>query len=217
MIKQGAEAKLFKCNFLGQEVVVKQRFKKLYRHPFLDDKLARKRTSQEVRSMLKCHKAGIKIPIIYFVNLDTNEIYMEEIKASITLKDEINALNHCSSEQNLLHDLMKKVGCIISKMHSAEIIHGDLTTSNILIKVAVKDIYFIDFGLSLISNLSEDMAVDLYVLERAFLSTHPGSQILFSIILDSYIKNSDDKNRTQDVISKLDDVRSRGRKRVMIG
>lgn len=31
----------------------------------------------------------------------------------------------------------------------------------------------IDFGLSYVSGLVEDKAVDLYVLERAFASTHP--------------------------------------------
>ena len=38
--------------------------------------------------------------------------------------------------------------------------------------------YFIDFGLSCTSSLVEDKAVDLYVLERAFLSTHPESDSL---------------------------------------
>ncbi|XP_065666763.1 EKC/KEOPS complex subunit TP53RK [Hydra vulgaris] len=216
MIKQGAEAKVYRCEFFGQEVVVKQRFKKSYRHPILDDKLTRKRTSQEVRSMLRCHKAGIKIPIILFVNHVANEIYMEEIKDSTTLKEEIEKKSSCYLKQNKLEDVMKNIGVIISKMHSAEIIHGDLTTSNILIKEE-KNIYFIDFGLSVISNLSEDMAVDLYVLERAFLSTHPCSSLLFSIILDSYIESFNDHKKVQEVISKLNDVRSRGRKRVMIG
>lgn len=44
----------------------------------------------------------------------------------------------------------------------------------------------IDFGLASVSTLAEDKAVDLYVLERAFASTHPGSDNLFAIVLDSY-------------------------------
>lgn len=44
----------------------------------------------------------------------------------------------------------------------------------------------IDFGLSNNSSLAEDKAVDLYVLERAFQSTHPSSENLFSTILHSY-------------------------------
>lgn len=44
----------------------------------------------------------------------------------------------------------------------------------------------IDFGLSNNSTLAEDKAVDLYVLERAFQSTHPASDELFNQILASY-------------------------------
>ena len=45
----------------------------------------------------------------------------------------------------------------------------------------------IDFGLSYISrNAEEDKAVDLYVLERAFLSTHPNSEQLVPILLYSW-------------------------------
>lgn len=36
----------------------------------------------------------------------------------------------------------------------------------------------IDFGLGYTKPLAEDKAVDLYVLERAFVSTHPNSQPL---------------------------------------
>lgn len=39
----------------------------------------------------------------------------------------------------------------------------------------------IDFGLSMISTMIDDKAVDLYVLERAFISTHPGSENLVSV------------------------------------
>ena len=44
----------------------------------------------------------------------------------------------------------------------------------------------IDFGLSYVSTLAEDKAVDLYVLERAFASTHPDSEPLFTSVLTAY-------------------------------
>ena len=44
----------------------------------------------------------------------------------------------------------------------------------------------IDFGLAYNSNLVEDKAVDLYVLERAFSSTHPDSEPLFASVLKAY-------------------------------
>jgi tRNA A-37 threonylcarbamoyl transferase component Bud32 len=44
----------------------------------------------------------------------------------------------------------------------------------------------IDFGLAYTSSLTEDKAVDLYVLERAFASTHPDSELLFGKVLEGY-------------------------------
>ncbi|KAJ2772505.1 serine/threonine-protein kinase bud32, partial [Coemansia nantahalensis] len=64
-----------------------------------------------------------------------------------------------------------------------------------------------------ISPSAEDKAVDLYVLERAFVSTHPGSEQLFAGVLESYAR--DDAARA--VLRRLDDVRQRGRKRDMTG
>lgn len=46
----------------------------------------------------------------------------------------------------------------------------------------------IDFGLAFTSATAEDKAVDLYVLERAFASTHPSSESLFGAVLDAYWK-----------------------------
>ena len=57
-------------------------------------------------------------------------------------------------------------------MHNHNFIHGDLTTSNFLIEQSTGDLVLIDFGLTTVSSSSEDMGVDLYVLERAFISTH---------------------------------------------
>merc|ERR1712142_149581 len=90
--KQGAEAKLFKCQMYGRDVIVKQRFTKKYRHPQLDQKLTRKRTLQEARAMLKCRKAGIKAPLPYFVNYESHEIYMEDVDDSTTLREVIDSL-----------------------------------------------------------------------------------------------------------------------------
>jgi len=41
------------------------------------------------------------------------------------------------------------------------------------------EVFMIDFGLSFVSGKIEDKAVDIYVLKRAFISTHPGSEDLF--------------------------------------
>lgn len=76
-------------------------------------------------------------------------------------------------------------------------------------------LYLIDFGLGYIENVAEDKGVDLYVLERALLSTHPDTEALFEVILESYCKAYG--KGSQEVISKLNEVRMRGRKRTMVG
>lgn len=58
LLKQGAEARVYRAHFLGKPTIVKQRFPKRYRHPTLDEKLTHRRTTQEVRSILRCRKAG---------------------------------------------------------------------------------------------------------------------------------------------------------------
>jgi tRNA A-37 threonylcarbamoyl transferase component Bud32 len=106
---------------------------------------------------------------------------------------------------------MKMVGTEIAKMHLADIVHGDLTTSNMMLRhpSSISDLpqgmqqlvrklprcsdlvdmrcqLLIDFGLAYTSSLTEDKAVDLYVLERAFASTHPDSSPLFGRVLEGY-------------------------------
>lgn len=84
---------------------------------------------------------------------------------------------------NILMHVLGQIGKIIAKLHDSDIIHGDLTTSNMIIRMDesvskiqskqdIAAIYFIDFGLSYTKNNKEDRAVDLYVLEKAFISTH---------------------------------------------
>jgi len=118
--------------------------------------------------------------------------------------------------------LMHLIGAEIAKMHAADIIHGDLTTSNMMLRhpssltLGVRtELVLIDFGLSYVSNLVEDKAVDLYVLERAFSSTHPDSEPMFASVLSAYAAQM---GKEWSAIGKrLNDVRLRGRKRSMVG
>merc|ERR1711963_677055 len=104
-------------------------------------------------------------------------------------------------------------------MHTNNIIHGDLTTSNMLLKGSPEELnlFVIDFGLSSFEEANEEKGVDLYVLERAFLSSHPNTQELFSCILKAYAENISNKNVCSNIMSKLEEIRMRGRKRTMVG
>jgi len=101
-------------------------------------------------------------------------------------------------------------------------VDGDLTTSNMIIRhplaargASSSKLVLIDFGLAYTSTLVEDKAVDLYVLERAFASTHPDSEPMFFAVLEAYKKGMG-KDWTA-VERRLEDVRLRGRKRSMLG
>lgn len=166
--------------------------------------------------MLRCRKAGICTPAVYFVDYTTHCIYMEEIENCVTARDHVNNLLDTPSgeSEKSLQILAEKIGFSLAAMHNVDCVHGDLTTSNILIKTGFENIILIDFGLSFVSQLAEDKGVDLYVLERAFLSTHPNTEQLFKIVMESYRKKA---NKAEEIIKKLDEIRMRGRKRTMVG
>ncbi|RZF39644.1 hypothetical protein LSTR_LSTR001165 [Laodelphax striatellus] len=214
VIKQGAEGRLYKGIYLQKLTIVKERFKKQYRQPDLDNFLTKDRIKSEARSMIRCKEAGVRTPALYLVDLERRRIFMEYIDNSVTAKQYINSLIESESENEKLNITLQDIGTSIAKMHNNNIIHGDLTTSNILVQS--DKVYFIDFGLSSVSSSIEDKAVDLYVLERALISTHAQSDRLLKVILDSYFSKKLNKN-SKEIKAKLEDVRSRGRKRTMVG
>lgn len=153
--------------------------------------------------MRNCKKAGIDTPTVYLIDTVNSSIYMEYIDGP-SLRDYImNAAGTMAAENGegdfdrLMHsctkirppflpflflesELARQFGGVLAALHSIDLIHGDLTTSNVLVRKDSLCLVLIDFGLSQKSTLAEDKAVDLYVLERAFLSTHPGTEALVS-------------------------------------
>lgn len=129
-------------------------------------------------------------------------------------------------------ELMSRIGKAIGRLHEIGVIHGDLTTSNLMLQPTGSlsnghveqetegrptlegEVVLIDFGLAQQSVQDEDKAVDLYVLERAFGSTHPTAEHLFQDVLGAY-KTS--YKGASVVLRRLEDVRMRGRKRSMLG
>jgi len=164
LIQQGAEARVFQMNFLGNPTIVKERFVKNYRHPVLDQKLTTRRLHSEARCLARCAKYGVETPTVYFVDVEGRKLYTEYVDG-ITVKQQLFA-GISEQESGVLAD---KIGHALALLHQkAGVIHGDLTTSNMIIKKTTASLVVIDFGLSCVSSLTEDKAVDLYVLERAF-------------------------------------------------
>ncbi|KAJ8922035.1 hypothetical protein NQ315_008675 [Exocentrus adspersus] len=221
LIKQGAEAKLYKGIYLGKPTLAKERFVKEYRHESLDSFLTKERMKAESRAIVRCKACGIRTPALYLVDFKRRIIFMEYFEHSITLKDFIES---CSSPQ-VLESISFEVGKMLGAMHESNIMHGDLTSSNILLVNRddvqkfddVSELYlvFIDFGLAQFDGSAEDKGVDLYVLERALNSTHSVANKIFPKIIEGYRESY--TVGCKEIFSKYEEVRARGRKRTMVG
>lgn len=218
VLKQGAEARIYETDFFGRSALIKRRFSKKYRHANLDDILCKERTRAEVRALIRCSLAGIQTPSLYFVDISTSSIWLEYEKDSVTVKNFINdiVLKNDDDSTKKMKALAEKIGKTLAKLHSNNIIHGDLTTSNMLLYPPYEksNIVLIDFGLSYVESCPEDKGVDLYVLEKAFISTHPILKWVLDLLISIYMKEG---TNTSDVLKKLKEIRLRGRKRTMVG
>ncbi|KAI1466111.1 kinase-like protein [Daldinia caldariorum] len=246
LITQGAEARLYKTTYLlpSLPAALKYRPPKKWRHPSLDARLTRHRILAEARVLARCRRAGVPVPAVYAVDESAGWMAMEWI-AGKPARAAINEWLRRRKEGNggpvtgqLEEDkelvaLMRRIGGAIGRMHGVGVVHGDLTTSNMMLRPWEKeesngragegdgdglldgDIVIIDFGLASQSTSDEDRAVDLYVLERAFASTHSRAEDLFTATLESSYRET--FKQAPVVLKKLEEVRMRGRKRSMIG
>ena len=192
LIAQGAESKLF----LDGNKVVKDRFKKTYRIKEIDERLRKFRTKREAKVIEKLGKIGFPVPKL-IKNNERDALEIQYIQGKL-LKNILNKKN-CMK-------LSREIGEKIAILHNNDIIHHDLTTSNMIFD---KEIFFIDFGLSFFSRKIEDKAVDLHLLKEALESKH--SEIwekCYKATLGTYVENAIDG---KEVIKRLDVVEKRGR------
>jgi len=218
MIAQGAEGRVFAVTFLNRPAIVKQRFKKTYRHPTLDAKITRARLVGETRALVRARRLGVPTPSLFYVDKRQNAIYMERVPGR-----PLKALIREGMSDEDMEEVGRQVGKHVAAMHDGGLIHGDLTTSNILVTRregeggeggdASPRVVLIDFGLASNSIVPEDKGVDLYVLERAITVTHAASK-LFEAVMREYKTASGLWSAS---FNKFAEVRMRGRKRSMIG
>lgn len=220
IIAQGAEAILTRK---GNQVI-KKRLKKGYRLPIIDNRIRKQRTKKEYRLLEKASKL---IPIPKIIKLDENsqEITLEFIKGK-KLSENLDKLKN-----NL--QICKTLGQQIAKLHDNGIIHGDLTTSNMIFvpaknKIKVKlsnnnlsaisrneraggahgKLYFIDFGLGYESTKPEDKAVDLHLIKQALEAKHfKHYEKYWKSVLVGYKSSIHSKP----VLNRLEKVEGRGR------
>lgn len=164
LIARGAEAELWLRDWNMVKVVIKIRNPKKYRHPELDGMLRRSRTSREADIMHRAKMAGVPTPLVYLVDLENALIVMEYVNG-VKVRDLVDALD--DSER---YALFKRIGEHSGALHREGVIHGDLTTSNIIRQGC--RVVFIDFGLGEVNFEVEKRGVDLNLMNRMLTSTH---------------------------------------------
>jgi Kae1-associated kinase Bud32 len=193
LISQGAEAKIY----LIKDKVIKDRIPKLYRHPKLDKQIRKKRTKSESKLLYKAIIQGVEVPKVLLTK--EYELHLSNIKG-----DKLSeTLNNYSKEKQL--KVMQKIGGRVALLHKINIIHGDLTTSNMILSES--SVYLIDFGLGFFSTKIEDKAVDLHLIKQALEAKHfQNWKELFNEFSKSYKWEDSEK-----VLSRLEVVEKRGR------
>ena len=183
LIAKGAEASIYKKD----KIVVKVRDFKSYRLKELDNKLISERTKIEARLLKK-----LKGLVPNILNVEENVIEMEFLEGNV-LKEVITPT------------LCEEAGKVVKIMHDRNVVHGDLTTSNIIFN---NKIFLIDFGLAKHSLRLEDKAVDLHLFKQSLISKHHN---IFEDCWKNFIKGY---NISNDLLVRLEQVESRGRNKL---
>lgn len=206
IIQQGAEAIIQKTNrifineslrkeikILKSPIIQKYRITKGYRIKELDTKLRKSRTKSEAKIIEKL-KNIINVPKI--IHKGSINIYMQYISGK-KLSEHLESLNYKT--------ISKQIGQALTKLHNQDIIHGDLTTSNMILKT--NKLYLIDFGLGFHSHKIEDKAVDLHLLKQALEAKHfTIADKCFKTILKNY-----KPEQAKLIIERIPVIESRGK------
>jgi Kae1-associated kinase Bud32 len=203
LVAKGAEADiLFDPEWNGRKAILKRRGVKKYRHPEIDREIRRYRTIHEADLIHRSKEAGVSTPLIYQLDPEGATIVMEYVEG-LKIRD---AVSNLSIEEN--RALFRRIGEDTGRLHSAALIHGDLTTSN-MIKSGQR-IVFIDFGLGEISKEVEKRGVDLNLMVRMLASTH---YTVMEPLLESFKEGYRDimGPEAEEVFQRAEEIRRRGR------
>lgn len=172
------------------ENAVKTRRPKSYRHPELDRRLGEGRTDAEAEMLRRARRTGVNVPKVK--EAEGRELTLERIEGEKLRDLEVS-------------EYMERLGEQVSRLHNSGIVHGDLTTSNAIVREG--EIFLIDFGLAARSSRTEDLAVDLHLLKQVLRSSHPGeAEESWEEFAGAY-----DFEGSDEVLSRLEDVEHRGR------
>jgi len=204
LLKKGAEASLFLEDWHNRKVIMKKRLPKDYRLSQLDEQIRTYRTVHEPQLIHRAKEAGVPTPTIFMVDTKGSTIVMEYVEG----KQVKQALNNFDEEKRL--SLCRDIGESIGQLHAHGVIHGDLTTSNMILTPYGK-VFLVDFGLGEYSEELEIRGVDLHLMKRAFQSTHfRFAEECFKAVVEGYAKIVG-KETAKDVLAKIKEIERRGR------
>ncbi|KZX11489.1 bifunctional N(6)-L-threonylcarbamoyladenine synthase/serine/threonine protein kinase [Methanobrevibacter filiformis] len=212
LIEKGAESDIYPDKWLNNIAIKKVRISKNYRIPEIDDKIRKKRTKHESKLLSHLKRLGIRTPVLYDIDLKNSAIIMEKIEGKTI--DEL--LNNQNVEKDKLIAIFENIGKTIAVLHDGDVIHGDITTSNIMIDT-YNNLVLLDLGLGKYSNILEDKATDLLVFKKSLHGVDEvTSNELFNVVLNSYSTSYENENRSKNtvkdkIIAKLNEIQKRGR------
>jgi len=203
LIYRGAEADVYRGRWCGLPAVFKFRKPLEYRLPKLDATIRGQRTVRESQMIHLAKEAGVRSPFLYYSSPVEALLVMEDL-GGVRLKSVLD-----DAKTKRLAPLSRKVGESVGRLHSAGIMHGDLTTSNIM--VIGSEVGFIDFGLSVHTSRLEDHAVDLRLIKETLTGAHnSASRSFMRGVLEGYstvLGNA----KTDGAVRKLREIERRGR------
>ncbi len=199
LLKRGAEAELRRTTYLGREAVEKSRVPKAYRLPALDEELRRARIRREATLMGEARAAGVCVPVLYDIDLAGNRLVMECVDGP-TAKAVLDRGGRPATEA------CRTIGEAIARLHRADIVHGDLTTSNMILSRG--RLVFIDFSLGEKTRSVESKGVDLRLLKEALTSAHARGPEFFEAVVRAYRRRYPG---AAEVLAKVREIEERGR------
>ena len=204
VFKKGAEASLYLADWNEKKVIVKTRIPKRYRPEALDRQIRSYRTLHEPQLMHEAKAAGVPTPLIYMVNVPKASITMEYLEGQ-QIKQLLKNIPKDERQRICI-----EIGELIGKLHRHGLIHGDLTTSNMILSPEGK-IFFVDFGLGEKTIEVEAQGVDLHLMKRALQSTHYQFwEECFKNVLYGY-SSILGVEATEKVFEKIKEIQRRGR------
>jgi TP53 regulating kinase-like protein len=199
----GAESIIFKTQRWNQTFALKWRKAKPYLLEQIDFLLRKTRTNRECKTLTLARELGVRTPAVYSVDLDNYTILMDFIEGT-QFKILVERLS-----QKELATLCRRFGQSIAALHQGEVVHGDPTTSNVIVDRKSR-LWLIDFGLSEMNATVEMKGVDLHLIRRALETTHWDKQ---EIMLDATIEGYIDilGADAEGSLLRMKEIRERGR------